>query len=296
MLLQDLRQELNDATARQLEAEELMKEEGDAGDGMMTEAEMTFLASMEEVKMISKQLVVAEKAFELVRERIEQLVAKYETLLVKIENDSVVAPSSVLTNGSSYYTNDYESNFTSEDEEEKVKLERRARRAELRAEVAAREALMAKQEAEKVKEEKQRELEALQQKLVELQAESSTIIAEREREKSLVLAKNIAHETQSSVHERATPRISQDKINGVKQKFRDRMAERMRASPENNPSPVRRSPPTPERPMERKRTPPPSSYNNRMRMTAGEEMFSHLDFYERSLKSVERDRSRADAR
>lgn len=283
---------MNEATARQLEAEELMKEEGDAGDGMMTEAEMTFLASMEEVKTISKRLVVAEKAFELVRERIEMLVAKYETLLVKIENDSIVAPSSVLTNGSSYYTEGYDSNYSSEDEEEKIKLEKRARRAELRAEVAAREALMAKQETEKVKEEKQRELEALQHKLIELQAESSTIIAEREREQSVVLAKNIAHETQSAVQERTTPRISQEKIKGVKQKFRDRMAERMRASPENNPSP-RRSPPTPET-MQRKRTPEAASHNSRLRMTAGEEMFSHLDFYERSLKAVER--SRADAR
>jgi len=272
-----------------------MKEEGDAGDGMMTESEMTFLATMEEVKTISKQLVVAEKAFELVRERIEKLVAKYETLLVKIENDSVVAPSSVLTNGSSYYTDGYDSNYSSDDEAEKIKLEKRARRAELRAEVAAREALMAKQEAEKVKEEKQRELEALQQKLAELQAESSTIIAEREREKSVVLAKTIAHETQSAIQERTTPRISQEKIDGVKQKFRDRMAERMRASPEVvvNPSPSpKRSPPTPEHPWEQKKS-PQSAQNNRLRQTAGNEMYSHLDFYERSLKSVER--SRADA-
>jgi hypothetical protein len=291
----DLRRELNEATARQLEAEELMKEEGDAGDGMMTEAEMNFLASMEEVKTISKHLVVAEKAFELVRERIEKLVAKYETLLVKIENDSIVAPSSVLTNGSSYYTDGYESNYSSEEEAEKIKLERRARRAELRAEVAAREALLAKQEAEKVKEETTRELEALQQKLIELQAESSTIIAEREREKSIVLAKNIAHETQSAVQDRTTPRISQDKINGVKQKFRDRMAERMRASPDprsspENSSPLRRSPPMPEHPVARNQQTLASQQNSRLRMTAGEEMYSHLDFYERSLKSVEKTR------
>lgn len=287
---QDLRHELNEATARQLEAEELMKEEGDAGDGMMTDAEMRYLASMEEVKTISKRLVVAEKAFELVRERIEKLVAKYETLLVKIENDSVVAPSSILTNGSSYITDGYDSNYSSEGEQEKIKLEKRALRAELRAEVAARETLMAKQEAQKVKEEKQWELEALQQKLEELQAESSTIIAEREREKTAVLAKTIAHETQSSVQEHTTPRISQEKINGVKQKFRDRMAERMRASPETNNTSPRRSSPTPET-MARSRKPPPALHDNRLRQTAGEEILGNLDFYERSLKSVERSRA-----
>lgn len=278
-----------------------MKEEGDDGDGMMTEAEMTFLASMEEVKTISKRLVVAEKAFELVRERIEKLVAQYETLLVKIENDSIISPSSILTNGSSYYTEGYESNYSSEEEAEKMKLEKRARRAELRAEVAAREALLAKQEAKKVQEEKQRELEALQQKLAELQAESSTIIAEREREKSAELAKTIAHETQSAIQERTTPRISQEKINGVKQKFRDRMAERgrmqanLRVETNHRASPTpRRSPPTPEGQRDRKRGPHPETINSRLRQTAGEEMYSHLDFYERSLKSVER--SRADGR
>lgn len=130
----------------------------------MTEAEMTYLTSMEEVKTISKRLVVAEKAFAWVRDRIQKLVAKYETLLVKIESDSAVggAPSSVLTSGTSYYSDDDNSQYSSDDDREKVMLTRRARRAELRAEVAAREAYLAKQEAQMVREEKQRELEVLQ--------------------------------------------------------------------------------------------------------------------------------------
>ena len=130
----------------------------------MTEAEMTYLTSMEEVKTISKRLVVAENAFAWVRDRIQKLVAKYETLLVKIESDSTVggAPSSVLTSGTSYFSDDFNSHYSSEDDREKAMLARRARRAELRAEVAAREAYLAKQEAQMVREEKQRELEILQ--------------------------------------------------------------------------------------------------------------------------------------
>ena len=53
-----------------------MKEEPDPADGMMTDAEMTYLTTMEEVKDISHNLVIAEKAFTFVRDRIEKLVAK----------------------------------------------------------------------------------------------------------------------------------------------------------------------------------------------------------------------------
>lgn len=129
---------------------------------MMTEAEMTYLTSMEEVKTISKRLVVAEKAFLWVRDRVQKLVSKYESLLLKIENDSVLgAPSTVLTSGTSYYSDDANSQYSLDDDKEKVMLARLARRAELRAEVAAREAFLAKQEAQKIREEKQLELEVL---------------------------------------------------------------------------------------------------------------------------------------
>lgn len=113
----ELRNELNEATACQIEAEELMREEADAGDGMMTEAEMTYLASMEEVKSISKMLVTAEKAFALVRDRIEKLVAKYEALLAKIDNESY-ATSSIITYESSYYSDAY-SGYSEEENREK---------------------------------------------------------------------------------------------------------------------------------------------------------------------------------
>jgi hypothetical protein len=128
----------------------------------MTEAEMTYLTSMEEVKTISKSLVIAENAFSWVRDRVQKLVSKYETLLLKIENDSLVgAPSSVFTSGTSYYSDNDSYQYSLDDDKEKVMLARRARRAELRAEVAAREAFLAKQEAQKIREEQQRELEAL---------------------------------------------------------------------------------------------------------------------------------------
>jgi hypothetical protein len=284
----------------------------------MTEAEMAYLSSMEEVKTISKRLVVAEKSFAWVRDRIQKLVAKYETLLLKIESDSAVGgtPSSVLTSGTSYYSDDDNSRYSSDDDREKVMLTRRARRAELRAEVAAREAYLAKQEAQMVRAEKQRELEVLQvsfhhalsfpiiilqthpsfhvsqQKLAEMQEESSTAIAEKE--KSVNLAKAIAHETPSAVLERGgTPRITQQRISEVKQKFRERMAHRNRSSPTSSQqSSPRRSPPAPERPPERPL--PTPTINSRLRMTAGEEMFQYLDFYERSLKAV--DNVRAGAR
>ena len=53
-----------------------MKDEGDNADSMMTDAEMIYLTAMEDVKTISKQLVVAERSFHLVRDRIEKLDRK----------------------------------------------------------------------------------------------------------------------------------------------------------------------------------------------------------------------------
>ena len=109
---------MNKATARQLEAEDDMKAEEAAGcgiDGMMTEAEMRYLTAMEVVKTVSHKLVLAEKAFTLVRDRIEKLVAKYEALLIKLDNDAEsVAPSSVITDASSARRNRRESRAPSD--------------------------------------------------------------------------------------------------------------------------------------------------------------------------------------
>lgn len=254
-----------------------MKIEGDAGDGMMTDAEMSYLTAMEDVKTISKQLVVAEKSFNLVRQRIEKLVSRYEQLLVRIENDSI-ATASVLTYESSYYSEEYESDYSSSEEFEKEMFQRRAHRAELRAELAAREAILAKQEALKIKLEKQREIEMLQQKLAELQSESSHAVTDKDH--SLVLAKAIAANSAIGIGEKSPQESSpnnDEKISGVKQRFRDRNANRMATAP----PPSRRA--EPKRTTERQ----PPTFRSLQRRMVGEEMFQHLDFYERSLRAVE---------
>lgn len=291
---QQLRRELNDATACQIDAEEMMKEEGDYGEDMMTESEMVYLAAMEDVKTISKNLVTAEKSFNLVRDRIETLMARYEAILVKMENESI-ATASVITYESSHYSDGYDSegSYTDDDDSrEREMFQRRAQRAELRAELAAREALLAKQETKKIKDEKQREIEALQLKLAELQSESSYAISERQH--SLVLAKAIAQnhgaEHRESHHGQSSTNGKTDRINYVKQKFRDRMAERLKLAPDEHPghsqSTVPQKPSSTYRPNPRPtiRAQHPRSQR---RVLVGEEMFQHLDFYERSLKAVD---------
>jgi hypothetical protein len=259
---------------------------------MMTEAEMTYLTSMEEVKIISHKLVVAEKAFTLVRDRIEKLVAKYEALLVRFENESAsVAASSVITYESSYYSDGGSS--TDEEERERDALTRRAQRAELRAEVAARESLLAKQEAQIVRVEKQRELHSLQMRLAELQSESSTAIAEREH--SVVLARVLSTKKANNIgnpsSNKAADRTSKSKIDDVKQRFRDRTAAKMLNSSTETASTFSQSPSTNR--SYRMNSDMPQSQDNAARersnlfRTVGEEMFQHLDFYERSLKAVE---------
>ena len=150
-----------------------MKEEAEATDDIMTEAEDAYLEAMEEVKTLSKQLVQAEKAFEMAREKIEELVSKYENMLDEIGNDK--DDHSDSNNG-----DDDLSDVSSLDQEAKDKLTRRAQRAELKAEVASREAQMAKIEAEKSKQEverlrlqKEQELTALQKRLDDLEAKSA---------------------------------------------------------------------------------------------------------------------------
>lgn len=301
-----MRSELNEATARQIEAEELMREEGDFGDGMMTEAEMTYLTSMEEVKTISKKLVVAEKAFALVRDRIKNLVAKYEKLLVKIDNEEM-ATESVVTGVSSCYSSEYASHVST-DYEERV-WQRRQQRAEISAELAAREAILSRQQADySVQEEKQRELEQLHQRLMELQSEPSTVAIDRQR--SALLARAIAAKRQSSGEYQDQPAESQSQqlkgggVDSVKQRFRERMAARMRQqqptrsqidqqarqdqrSSYNGYS--RNLPVSKPQEMPRPAKPQTSSRPNILSL-AGEEMFQHLDFYERSLKAVESQR------
>eukprot|EP01083_Nonionella_stella_P193184 713756_1 len=163
--------------------EEIMNEEarhifasGFSEDFTMTNAEMEYLTAMEKVKSISKQLVVAEKGFKLVGNRIEKLVAQYEALLM--EDDE-----------SGSYTGSEASTYESEEEndQENEMLARRAQKAELRAEVAAREAMLAKEEAIKLKEEKQRELDRLQKRLAELENKS---MIEKQRSDTIIRGTN----------------------------------------------------------------------------------------------------------
>lgn len=139
-----------------------MKEEAEGSYDAMTEAEDAYLEAMEEVKTLTKTLSHAERAFEMTKKKIEELVLKYENMLVgkektsDIENDSNCGDDD-LTDRSSL------------DRKAKDKLTRRAQRAELKAEVASREAEMAKMEAENSKKEverimmqKEKELSALQ--------------------------------------------------------------------------------------------------------------------------------------
>jgi len=289
-----LRGKLNKATSVQLEAEEEMKDEEPFGadDGMMTEAEMRYLTSMEEVKTVSHKLVLAEKAFSLVRDRIEKLVAKYEALLVKFDNDAEsIAPSSVVTDASSYYSDHTATTF--HEEKEREALARRAQRAELRAELAAREAMLTKQRAQEESKEKEMEIQALRQKLQDLQSESSAAITEREH--SVVLARAIAANnrrgpgsTPTGGSKASVPTICSSKIEDVKQRFRNRSAGRNNMNPPRPNSTSSRGFKSGNT-LRRKYSQDNNSARERNAMyrAVGEEMFQHLDFYERSLKAVE---------
>jgi len=262
-----------------------MKKDGGAGEDTMTSAEMAYLEAMEEVKTISKKLVSAEQSFALVRDRIQELVNRYQSLLVKIESDSVAGASSVLTCQSSLYSENDSEYWDEQNELERSRWARRARRAEIRAEVAAREALMAKEEARLIQEEKQRELDVLQQKLNELQSDPSTTIS---RERANLMARSFnqsAHSQMPADISQNHGTINKERLDGVKQRFRERIAAKKRAAAANShvktPSPVKRSP--------AEVTPSPPSARDLIR-AAGEEMYQHLDFYERSLHAVDKTR------
>jgi len=288
---QELRQELNEAMAQQISAEDaLSKEKGDF-EGMMSEAELTYLAAMEEVKVISKKLVAAEQAFTLVRERIQNLISRYQSMLLKIETDSFAAASSVVTYESSYCSAYDSSEYWNEQEQ---LWARRARRAEIKAELAAREALLAKQEVRSVMKEKVREVEALQRKLEELQSESS---AADEREKSALAKKFNVHQPAAKENTpsliQSTNTLSKDKLDDVKQRFRDRMAakkqqdQRQATMPNTSRAPLypfmHSTPQRPAAPIRAQK----SQADRELMMSAGEEMCQLMDFYERSLKAVD---------
>ncbi|KAL7441475.1 LOW QUALITY PROTEIN: hypothetical protein ACHAXM_011522 [Skeletonema potamos] len=175
LILQQLRRELKAAMMRQIQAEELMQAEIDldGDENVVAEAEHLFRKATYEVKTLSMRLVLADKAFTLVRGRMEKLVKTIESLLVQMEDDHFSQEGSVSSvipedEGS----DDDDSSRSRREDEEKQKLQDRAKRAELSAEVAVREALMAKQEAEKIKVEKQREIDLLKEKLARMESKS----------------------------------------------------------------------------------------------------------------------------
>jgi hypothetical protein len=269
---------LNDATARQIDAEEQMKAEGDDAHGMMSEAELTYLTTMEEVMMLSGKLVASEQAYELVRERIESLLNKYEKLLAKIETESFTGGSSVLTDST------YFSEFnTSEYWDQMDRLwARRAKRAELQAELAARQVLLNRTQSHAARTEKRREIEALMQKLEEVRSDSLTGMDQQQRRAAAKM-----------ISPRKAEPATKNKVDTVKQRFRDRMAQRQQqqqppATPQQQQQPSRYSSSSSQPPVARQRLVSLRSPEERnLLRSAGEEMCSQMDFYERSLKAVD---------
>lgn len=154
---------------RQIEAEELIQDEvevGDADEDLLTEAEDLYRAATSEVKTLSVKLVLADKAFGLVRNRMQNLVETIESLLVQYEydDDYVHGDSTPSTVQSDEDGNGSVASQKSHDD--RRRLVERAKRAELSAEVAVREAMLAKQEAEMIKSDKQREINELKVSLM----------------------------------------------------------------------------------------------------------------------------------
>ncbi len=293
--LQELRHELNTATAIQINAEDLMKEEESENnnmEGTLTEAEMTYLFALEQVKTISKKLVASEKSFSLVRDRIRSLISRYETMLLKIEAGSFAGASSIVSYESSYYS-EY-------DHKQERVWAKRAMRAEIRAEIAAREALLAKQRAVKIQAEKMREIEELRKKLDELQSENS-IASGNEREKHALTNVMSQHNKDNQSQFNKSGSVCNEKLVGVKQRFRERMAEKKRLATAANigmssslaSSVQGRAPLHPSSSHQnngtRRNVVTPSTQHQAKRellWSAGEEMFQQMVFYERSLEAV----------
>jgi hypothetical protein len=282
-VLQELRNELNDATTRLIDAEEQMKLEGDDANGIMSDAELTYLTTMEEVKLLSSKLVASEQAYALVRERIESLLNKYEKLLARIETESFTGASSVLTD--STYCSEYN---TSEYWDQMDRLwARRAKRAELQAELAARQALFNRSTSHAARTEKRREIELLMKKLEEARSDSLNG-ADQQQQRRAAAAKLIA-----PARCKVEP-ASKNKVDTVKQRFRDRMTQRQQQQQQQ---PQRGSPqqlqqqhssPSSQPPVRQRLVSLRSSEEQRnLLRSAGEEMCAQVDFYERSLQAVD---------
>jgi len=222
------------------------------------------------VKLISKQLVLAEKSFTMVKERVESLVQKYENILERIDHNG-----EVLSSNDGVESLDQEEVYLSEDEaDERSRLERRAQRAELKAELAAREALMltltvekTKQEAENIRREKEQEIVELQNRLDDLEKKSAFLARENESKLSMKILEKAKFMVKSEPNERA-PSIHSlnDETSAAKERikarFRNRSAQKGNAAHQQHPTESDR--------------PSRNSFHQR------------LEFYERSLRSIEK--------
>ena len=254
-----LRRELRSAMMRQIEAEELMKEEIDldVDYNIVAEAEELFREATVEVKTLSIKLVLADKAFALVRNRMEKLVETIESLLVQIEDGDESDDED--NTSASMQSGDDESYISHEGSDDRQKLISRAKRAELSAEVAVREALMAKQMAEQINVEKQREIDNLKEKLVELETKSQLMASENRQQFYDGKANNASHflDDAKSFLESTFDKSAEDaaRKNRLKQQFRQRRA-----------------------------LPKPKEDAEQKPQLRDEEILSHLDFYSRSLQ------------
>lgn len=149
---------------RQIEAEEMMQDEvelDNADEDLLAEVEDLYRTATSEVKTLSVKLVLADKAFGLVRNRMQNLVETIESLLVQYENDDDYIHGDSNTPSTVQSDEDGNNSVSSQKSHDRRRLVERAKRAELSAEVAVREAMLAKQEAEKIKSDKQREINEL---------------------------------------------------------------------------------------------------------------------------------------
>ena len=125
------------------------------------------------------------------------------------------------------------------------------------------------------------EIDALKKKLDELQSECSAI----SKEKETVTAADAMRPSNSSPQ--GASQLSKEKLDGVKQRFRERMAAKKQQSVS---SPPGRAPLYLIAP--RRETPSPRAQAEReLIRSAGEEMFQQMVFYERSLEAVDNARS-----
>lgn len=257
---------------RQIQAEELMEAEIDldGDDNIVAEAEHMYREATYQVKTLSMKLVLADKAFTLVRGRMEKLVQTIESLLVQMEDQGEEGSladgsfSSVIAEDDGSAADDGSSQGTQEIED-RQKLEDRAKRAELSTEVAVREALLAKEEAEKITTEKQREIDVLKEKLAHM--ESKSIVMANENRRLVAHSSYLDKLDAKSIIESSFDREPEGARAAVKSRLKQKFRERQAAA---KPGIITEH----------------HQQNRRGNNKSGEEFYQSLDFYSRSLKAV----------